>query len=832
DALAGAQGSWKSGAEWLERGNGDLHLTLRGPYSDLGATLSVEGEGVHIEAELARVLAQVRLDCQGVDTTWMVAPALRPLLGGRLQGSLRAAVHLAPSLAKMAAEIGRADLRLDRGARARGPRVLALRIGRFESDLLSPRRAPSAGDALLGGLRRVRLSHGRLDLEGARLAWRALEAEGDATIDFAGVLGRSQVSARASLAIGRDLLPAWAGRRGLRLSARAKGTLAELAIQLDLHSPPGLMVGGQRLALPARLALTWGEARGLALAPCLIAGGGGTVELAGSLDRDERLEVDVVLSHYALSALPGTADSVLGRELAGTLSGRLTLEGPLLLPVLAGHLRVPRLSLRGRSLGSANATLRASLAEGSADVQVGSALVAKVSLERAAPLTVAADLTLHGQELSPWLPGAWSVPPVAASGRLRLVYVSGRLPVVAGALDLAGPGLERVKLAASTQGEVITAELQGQIEVAPWRCLWSRYGTGGEGAVRVDLKAVHGGGGTQVSGDLLVVRKLVLPMGHGPGWVRIEAGDRLGFAGDSLSSPGLHLELPWFHGLVSGRLTPGHSDLAHGFGQAKVAAKIEGELDFAALPVELAGATLGGRGKIVAELQGALGDAAGPVVNGELDLNGLTMKSWLLPPVTWHGTVTAAAGQLTTTDLSADIAQVGRVRVGEAGSPAVATLLSLVPLRLGFLDIPISGSRLTIDGAHSASPVAIRDFDVNTRLTGWPGSRKLVGEVTVAGGVLTRARGGRKPSAGPERPWYALLPPGLALDLRVRGAKKAMRVAVPVLPDVTVDFDCRLQATRQGATLTGNLHGDSPYDRAVVDLYAWLAGKDLRRCRL
>ena len=55
----------------------------------------------------------------------------------------------------------------------------------------------------------------------------------------------------------------------------------------------------------------------------------------------------------------------------------------------------------------------------------------------------------------------------------------------------------------------------------------------------------------------------------------------------------------------------------------------------------------------------------------------------------------------------------------------------------------------------------------------------------MAGGVLTRtARGGRKPSAGPERPWYAVLPPGLTLDLRLRGAKKAMRVAVPVLPDV------------------------------------------------
>ena len=158
-------------------------------------------------------------------------------------------------------------------------------------------------------------------------------------------------------------------------------------------------------------------------------------------------------------------------------------------------------------------------------------------------------------------------------------------------------------------------------------------------------------------------------MGHGQGWVGVEAGDRLGFAGDSLTSSGLHLELPWFHGLVSGRLTPGHSDLAHSLGEAKVAAKIEGELDFAALPVELAGATLGGRGKIVAEPAGRAWGSSGPVVNGELDLDGLTMKSWLLPLVMWHGTVTAAAGQLTTTDLSADIAQVGRVRVGSWGHP-------------------------------------------------------------------------------------------------------------------------------------------------------------------
>ena len=118
----------------------------------------------------------------------------------------------------------------------------------------------------IGGIRRVRLSHGQLDLEGARLAWRALAADGDATIDFAGVPGRSQVSARASLAVGRDFYPP--GRAGVACVFRLElGEPWRSCHPLDLHSSPVLMVGRQRLALPARLALTWGEASGLALAP-------------------------------------------------------------------------------------------------------------------------------------------------------------------------------------------------------------------------------------------------------------------------------------------------------------------------------------------------------------------------------------------------------------------------------------------------------------------------------------------------------------------------------------------------------------------------------------
>jgi len=76
------------------------------------------------------------------------------------------------------------------------------------------------------------------------------------------------------------------------------------------------------------------------------------------------------------------------------------------------------------------------------------------------------------------------------------------------------------------------------------------------------------------------------------------------------------------------------------------------------------------------------------------------------------------------------------------------------------------------------------------------------------------------------------LPPHLTLDLELRGTNKGMRVAVPVLPDVTVDFRCRLQATNRGARWSGRLRGDGAWARAAVTVFDWFRPEDLRRCQL
>jgi len=79
--------------------------------------------------------------------------------------------------------------------------------------------------------------------------------------------------------------------------------------------------------------------------------------------------------------------------------------------------------------------------------------------------------------------------------------------------------------------------------------------------------------------------------------------------------------------------------------------------------------------------------------------------------------------------------------------------------------------------------------------------------------------------------WWRSLPPRLTLDLDLRGSRKGMRVAVPVLPDVTVDFRCHLLATNHGATWSGRLGGASTWARAAVTVYDWFKSEDLRGCQ-
>lgn len=821
DALMALKAPWRPDAKWLGHIDGDLHATLHGPFSDLAAMVEAEGSGARVQADLAHGVAGLRVACKALDTTWMLAPAVRRLLGGRLSGSLAANMRLAPAFAGLVAEISRADLRLERGPGVPGPHGLVLRVGRV---LASGGPGP---DLLWGTVRGIGLAGGRLTLAGARVDWSRLSASAGAQIDFAtSDLARSRVSAQGRLRVGSlaDWIPHAEGH--LVLDAQAQGTLAALDVHLGFAPSSTVVLEGQRFGLPPSLALRWGEDTGLALSRCRVRAGAGAIVVGGRLDRDDQLAAEIGLSDVDLNALSWLADSQVGRDITGTLAGRIWLSGPVAAPRLTGTLRVPSLGFRGRALGRATATFRLAAGGGALEAQVGPALAVKARVRRSPRLAVDADLTLRRQALGPWLPRRWSLPAVDASGTAHLAYGVGRPLVTEMAVDLDGAGLHNVKLAASSRGDAATGQVHGQLELAPWRGLWSRHLASAEGALSVDLEATRDGGGTQVFGDMVVVRELGLRLSRRGGTVHVSPGDKISLHGDTVSTTGLHIQAPWFHGQVAGRLVPDRVQIA----RSQIDASVGGTLELGALPVRLpTGTTLGGRATVRADLHGALVGLPGPRLSGEIALVGAAVQLPGFPKLTLDGTVHARGDRLATDGLDLAIAHVGSVTIGTSASPASASLTSVVPFQLGMVDIPFTGTDLVLDGR--SSPVQVRDLDIDARLVGPARARLLQGQVAIAGGVLRPSRI-KAPAKGRNEPWYKSLPPGLTVDLRLRAIKKGLRVSVPLLPDVTVDFDCRLQATRQHATLTGSLRGDGLYDRTAVDLYAWLADKDLRGCRV
>jgi hypothetical protein len=210
------------------------------------------------------------------------------------------------------------------------------------------------------------------------------------------------------------------------------------------------------------------------------------------------------------------------------------------------------------------------------------------------------------------------------------------------------------------------------------------------------------------------------------------------------------------------------------------------------------------------------------------------------PTAQVNGLVEAHGDTLRTEALQVDIGSIGSVAIGRPGNPATAELASLSPFRLGTVDVPFMGSDLTIGQPTSA--LYIPDLDTDLRLTG-DGRRelKISGVVAVAGGSYDSSRGSKKKASSPgassakpraSGPWYQALPPHLTLDLELRGSNKGISVAVPVLPDVSVDFRCHLLATSRSAKWSGRLRGDGAYARTALALADWFSDHDLRGCQL
>ena len=837
--LTALEAGWRPRPEWASHLDGDLRAEVSGPFTGLSGTLQVDGGGSRLAARVAHGRADLTMALAGIDTTWMLAPSLRPLLGGLAHGRFHATARLAPSFGDIDAEIPEADLRLDRRHNPGGPRRFQLRIGKAGD-------GEGAVDTLYATIAGVRLAHGTLRLEDLRLDWTGLRARLDAEAEFphgaapgdpaATARERSRVSARGTLAVAalEDWIPG-AAAGPLKMSADARGTLERIDVTLAFPPPGTLGLYGQRYLLPRRLDFAMGEGVGFALARFQLRRvGGGAIEAGGRLEPNGRLVAAVTAHAFPLGALPGL-DADLGRALGGTADADLSAGGTRERPTLRGKLAIVGLAYRRHRIGDLQSTLRVGADGGEADATLGPGVAVHARIRRRAGLNVDATVALRDQPLGAWLPPPLAGAPLAASGDGTVAYHEGAPLAASGIFALTGPGLSHVQIELHADKSEPRAHVAGEIDLARWPQLWSRVLTRATGTLGVDLSVDAIAPRPRVVGSVRIAHPLVLQTPRWPAPLEVAGDGRLDLDGDRLTVSAISLATAGLRGSIAGQVVLDPADIA----RTRLALALKAVIDPARFPVLPAGASARGQVTVDAQVSGTVGGRPGPEVDGHARLDDVTLRlSPSAPAMRAHGVIDGHGDMLRAQALQVDITNVGTVVVGGGGTPAEVQLVSLAPLRLGRVEIPFSGDRLTLGDPNQ--PLYLPNVDAQVRLTG--DARRdltIAGQIAVAGGSFDASRkakrkgndgGAAKPRVS--GPWYRMLPPHLTLDLLLRGSNRGINVAVPVLPDVSVDFQCHLVATNRGATWTGNLRGNSAYGRAALTLYDWFSSNDFRKCQL
>ncbi|MES1172128.1 MAG: hypothetical protein ABUL77_02735 [Bacteroidota bacterium] len=888
-ALAQIDARWLPGwARALTLGV-DITTGLRGPFTKLAGEVGARLPGIHLAARLATNGAlDVDLDLDDADTAPLTNPALQPLLGGRLSGTLRLRALLAPTLADTVADIREADLRLSRTRRGPFPREFQLSVGQART-----RARPHSDDTLAVALAGARLARSTLRLDGIDARWATLRARGAVVADAAGndVDARFSVDV-GSLA---RLLPSFPVQGVTRFRLGMRGRFDDMTARVQFTAPALITLWSETFVLPATVTASLVSGDILTIDRFTVAHrGGGAVAASGRIVFDGPVRAHADVSGYPLDGVPGlglvplpalvaggTAPASLGETLRGNLDATLDMTGSFDRLALDGQLTVRAARLAGRPLGDGTLRLRARADDIAFQGTLGDTVAFQGTARPPPPphaggagarqgLVGTATVDVRDFHLRPWLPRKWAAAGAAGAtaadpritGRLVATLPPAAAPALRAALRLSDGGTD-LQLQGSVDGDRSAAAVRGRVELARLAPAWSTWLAAADGALDIDLTLAEGPASRwaidRLAGYAIFTRDLSLrPRGKtaelfAP--LTIAAGGRIDAAGVHIGSPGLALSAARGHvrADVSGEivvdpLTPAATRLA---------LSVRGRVDAAALaPAGRAGDATTTATAAWAPTGGSIlvsgrvgGNVARPRIDADATVD-LAVRVGTPTParpalaLRATGVVSARGDTLSTTGLRVAIGGVGDLTVGSAARPAAVWWtargnasapeqgLAVGPLILRSIDAAIAGRNLQVSG--DLAPLSIGDLDLAVRLTGrFDGALLLQGDIDVSHAKIDP---GRKRVPAPGRaargPWYRAIPPRLTVDLTLRGAGGGIEVAVPILPDVTADFECRLIATAHGASLSGRLRGDGAYSTAAITLYDWLQPNRIRACQV
>jgi hypothetical protein len=872
-------GPFNALAGQLRAAAGPVRLTARlGERGDLETELRVDGaDTAPLLDPSLRPLLGGRLSGR-IGLRAHLAPTLQGLMVDLRQADLRL------DRARPGPWPRRLTLRLESAARApdaRGgtsaqttapaPRATSAAAG-------APAAPPLTGEGqstLAVTLALARLEHATLRLEDLQAGWTPLlRVHGAMLIRLAGAAKIASSAAAApttALASTSPAPPAVTARfditatslerlfpgspvRGmLKLSALVSGVPDLLTARITFAPPRTIWLWNQGFTPTAALTAALRQGDTLTVSSFGVTHeGGGRFDASGRLVFDGPLDARLRVRDYPVGQLPGL-DAValpaflaagrrgltVGEALRGQLDGELALGGALARPTASAAVRLLGLRLGARAIGDGALRVRTRGDRVSFDGALGPAITFDGSARppaaargqaHALPTEATATVRLHDLRLAPWLPAPWAALEPAIDGEL-VATTRGDQPALHGALRIESTG-GALQIDGRLHGAQAGGRLRGQVELARLRPLWWPGLAEARGPLELDLTTPDGALTlpslmTRTTGEIRVAGDLTLrPAGH-PAPVMIARGGALVIDGRRWRTSGLALTAERGHlrGRIDGEIRVDEAAPS----QTTLALGITAQIDAALVP-ELAAAS--GGIDLGARLSGTVGR---PEVDGQARVDvALRPASRALPSLRATGTVEARTGALSTRDLRVAIDGVGLLTVGSVAEPATVRLTAAWPPGIESIDLPLEARHLTFD--RPAVPITVDGLDLALRLEGRPGGQLVLSGVADLDHAEYDPRRGAVPGpkrkkSGPSR-WYRALPPRLTLDLTLRGPNHAMTVAIPFLPDVTVDFDCHLVATSTGASLSGQLRGAALYSRAALAVYDWTRAESVRRCQI
>jgi hypothetical protein len=805
---------WADLARRLDLLHVEARTTLSGPFKTITGSAGIAGKGVSVDIGILR---QQRFTLKAAfrhfDTTPLLEPAQRALLGGQLDGRFAVSGRLSTSVRDTSVVLDAAELALARHHVDAQP----------QRWVVSRSRAASSRQQLWVTLGPVTLRRGALVFDPLR-------------VQAPGVALAARLRA--------ERVPT--GQRDDRRDP--SGYLVRAWIERDSR----VTVRGETFFLPPFLRVAGDPTGEVAIKPFTIRHrGGGSIDAGGTIRRDGPVDLHVAVREYPLAQLPGLSSAhapgqpasvAVGQVLRGGLNAALDLRGTEKHPSLSGQLQLSDVSWEERALGGGTVVFDG-MRDGTrfqGPLLHGIALRGQLARDPRPQDFV--GVTLRDLPLAGWLPP--SVAPLGLHASGEVVWrprtsSTGDSSTVA-ELVVRGAGVD-AQASARIQPGGNDATVKARVALAPLRAAFPALRLRqASGAITADLhwRGAYAGRAPQLDGAVVVRDALSLWPSAVGAPLEIPR-TRLIVSGDEVRVPGLVVRAAGAQATLAGTLRMSWADPAASALAGTINLVVEGSqvgrIISDARNVSSTGASGSGSANFSAAVSGSV---RRPHLHGEARFQALTVN-WPGSPVgavRLDGPLAIDDRRLTVGPLLVRFESGGWVRISGSRGPGRLVLTPrLAPLRISDIDIAVRGAELAT--LRPTGGVSVHGLSLSLRAT-----ERRDQIVRVAGAVqlghISYHREKQSSKSAPKHPPNTPANGPRVLDriradhVQIFGPSDAIKAKVHYVPTVTVGVRCVVDGPLSSPRITGQINGAGIFSRLALSVADLFTSRDLHKCDL